>query len=99
MIEVFKILNGYYEDSVVPYLSRNFESRTRGNSLKLQHIRSKLDLRKYSFCSRVVGVWNSLPDSIVKASSVNSFKNSLDSLWCKESMYYDFEANMYVTCS
>ena len=55
MIEVFKILNGYYDESTVPVLPRNFDTRTRGNSLKLMHIRSKLDLRKFSFCSRVVG--------------------------------------------
>ena len=55
MIEVFKILNGYYDDCAIPNLPRNFDTRTRGNSLKLMHIRSRLDQRKYSFCSRVVG--------------------------------------------
>ena len=99
MIEVFKILNSYYDESCVPNLSRNFDTRTRGNSLKLIHTRSKLDIRKYSFCSRVVGFWNSLPDYVVKAASLNSFKNNLDKLWCKEDMYYDFEANMSLTHS
>jgi len=32
------------------------------------------DIRKYSFCYRVVNVWNSLPDYVVEADSVNSFK-------------------------
>ena len=98
MIEIFKILNGYYDDSIVPVLHRNFNSRTRGNSLKLLHTRTKLDIRKYSFCSRVIGFWNSLPDNIVKASSINSFKNGLDKLWCREDMYYDWETNMSVSC-
>jgi len=94
MIEVFKICNGYYDGNIVPHLPKNPDARTRGNSLKLLHTRSKIDLRKHSFCSRVVGYWNSLPDYIVKASSVNMFKNNLDKLWVKEDMYYDFEANM-----
>ena len=98
MIEVFKILNGYCDESVMPNLPRNFDTRTRGNSLKLMHVRSRLDQRKFSFCSRVVGYWNSLPDYVVKASSINMFKNSLDKLWIKEEMYYDFEANMSCTC-
>ena len=99
MIEVFKILNGYYDESCVPNLPRNFDTRTRGNSLKLMHVRTKLDMRKFSFCSRVVGYWNSLPDYVVKATSVNMFKNSLDKLWTNEEMYYDFEANISCSCN
>ena len=62
MIEVFKILNGYCDESAMPNLPRNFDTRPRGNSLKLMHVRSRLDQLKFSFCSRVVGYWNSLPD-------------------------------------
>src|SRR6266516_3714529 len=98
MIEVFKMLNGYYDESAMPNLARNFDTSTRGISLKLMHVRSRLDQRKFSFCPRVVGYWNSLPDFVVKASSINMFKNSLDKLWIKEEMYYDFEANMSYSC-
>ena len=97
MIEVFKILNGYCDESAMPNLPRNFDTRPRGNSLKLMHVRSRLDQLKFSFCSRVVGYWNSLPDYFVKASSINMFKNSLDNLWITEEMYYDFETNMSCT--
>jgi len=38
----------------------------------------RYDIRKYSFCYRVVNVWNSLPDYVVEADSVNSFKSRLD---------------------
>ena len=92
MIEVFKILNDYYDESVIPNLCRNFDTRTRGNSLKLMHVRTRLDQRKYSFCSRVVCYWNSLPDHVVKTSSINMFKNNLDKFWMNEEKYYDFEA-------
>jgi hypothetical protein len=94
MIETYKILNGIYDSSVVPILNRNLDSRTRGNSLKLMHSRSKYDLRKYSFCSRVVGAWNSLPDYVVTVNSVNAFKNSLDKHWRNEDLYFNWEANI-----
>ena len=69
--------------SVMPNLPRNFYTRTRGNSLKLMHVRSRFDQRKFSFCLRVVDYWDSLPDYVVKASSINMFKNRLKSAtWC-----------------
>ena len=94
MIEVYKILNNVYDFKVSQILERNLDDRTRGHSKKLTVQRSNLDIRKFSFCVRVVNVWNSLPESVVSASSVNSFKNSLDSLWCNKDFYYDFKANM-----
>jgi hypothetical protein len=94
MIQVFKILTGLYDDNIAPTLIRNTDGRTRGNSFKLSHIRSHYDFKKYSFCSRVVGLWNALPDSVVTCTSVNSFKNSLDNFWLKEEMYFNYKANL-----
>lgn len=94
MIEVYKILHGFYDGKVTPNLIRNKDSRTRGNSFKLSYVRSKYDLRKYSFSVRVTGVWNSLPEYVVISDSLNSFKNNLDKLWVKENVYYDWEADL-----
>ena len=63
--------------------------RTRGHSLKLKKIFSRLDVRKFSFANRVVGLWNSLPEEVVSTCSVNAFKNRLDKHW--EKVAYDFE--------
>lgn len=93
MIEVFKILSGMYDAQVVPIIERNLDTRNRGNSLKLRVERCNYDVRKYSFCNRIVNVWNSLPDNVVKSSSLNVFKNNLDKHWKFEAFYYDFEAN------
>jgi ribonuclease P/MRP protein subunit RPP40 len=84
MIEVYKILSGVYDVHVCPTLLRSEEVRTRGNCLKLKTNRTKYDIRKYSFCNRIVKVWNSLPDEIVAVDSVNCFKNKLDLYWSKE---------------
>ena len=63
MIEVFKILTGKYDIEVFPLLPRSKNVRTRGNSQKLKV--ERYDLRKYSFTSRVVNTWNSLPYHII----------------------------------
>ena len=64
--------------NALPPLTRNFDTRTRGNAFKLMVTRCKYDVRKFSFCNRVVNVWNSLPDVVVKSESLNTFKNNLD---------------------
>ena len=91
MIEVYKILHNFYSPSVAPVLLRNCSSTTRGNSLKLLVQRCRLDVRKYSFCNRVVNFWNSLPDNVVNCVSVNSFKNNLDQFAKDNDVYYDCE--------
>ena len=40
-----------------------------------------MDIRKHFFSQRVVNAWNKLPQYVVDAPSVNSFKNRLDNLW------------------
>ena len=84
MIETFKILNGYYDVNIIPNLVKNLDTRTRGNCLKLAHTRANLETRKHSFCSRIVTIWNSLPNNIVMSTSINSFKNVLDKYWCDQ---------------
>ena len=51
---------------------------TRGHSLKLFVPQSRLDVRKYFFCHRVVHCWNSLPAQPDDFSSLNKFKRLLE---------------------
>jgi len=53
---------------------------TRGNDYKLNKVRAKYDLRKYFFTNRVVNIWNSLPNYVITAEGVNSFKSRLINL-------------------
>ena len=50
----------------------------RGHSLKVKVQRSRLQLRQGYFSQRVECAWNSLPASVVEASSVIMFKKRLD---------------------
>ena len=53
----------------------------RGHSLKMFKPRCHSVLRRSSFSLRIVDEWNSLPESVVTATSVNDFKNKLDKFW------------------
>ena len=82
MIDVYKYVNGLYTVQEMPF-KMSTEDRTRGHSRKLEKKYSRLDIRKYFFSNRVVELWNGLPENVVAAGSVNSFKNRLDSHWSK----------------
>ncbi len=79
LIEVFKILRGFSKVDYRHFFQLVDNSKTRGNKYKLVKSRSRLDIRKHFFSQRVVNEWNKLPDSVIEAESVNSFKNKYDS--------------------
>ena len=99
MIEVFKIITGKYDSLISPHLPLSSSSVTRGNSFKIITRRCHYDLRKYSFCNRVTNIWNSLPNDVVNASSLNVFKNRLDKHWIHQDAMYDWHADISGTRS
>ena len=42
----------------------------------------------------IVNIWNSLPDSVVGASTINAFKAWLDKFWLHQAVKYDFTADL-----
>ena len=62
-IEVFKILNGY-------------ENIDRRHQVKLAKDQCRSDIRKY--LQRTINEWNKLSTDCITASSVNMFKNKVD---------------------
>ena len=61
--------------------------------------RSKYELRRHYFTHRIVSVWNSLPDSVVSAESVNSFKSRLHKFWSMYEFVYEYRASPLATRS
>ena len=78
LIETFKMIKGLSNVDYRDFFTIVSKNKTRGHSLKLEKPRARLDLRKYSFSHRVVNEWNKLPEHVVKAESVNTFKNRYD---------------------
>ena len=42
----------------------------------------------------IVSIWNSLPNSVVDANSVNAFKACLDKFWMHQEVMSDFTADL-----
>jgi len=70
----------------------NYDMRVHQHSLYQSQIR--YDTRKYSFFNRIIPLWNSLPEKVVSAFTVNSFKVQLDRFWANEEIYYSYKANI-----
>ena len=83
-IEVYKYLHGLYEidnSNFLP-LHTSVGMATRGHSLKLLKKQCSTNLRRNFFTLRVVNTWNSMPEEIVRSTSVNCFKGRFDRFWC-----------------
>ncbi len=80
MIECYKYLSGIYNvDS--DFLVLDNTGYTRGHSKKLKKMSSRKSCRSNYFSRRVVNAWNSLPENVVAAPTLNTFKARLDSYW------------------
>jgi ribonucleases P/MRP protein subunit RPP40 len=79
LIEVFKIMKGFDKIDYRKFFEISTVEKTRGHSLKLVKKCCNGERRKQFFSQRVINIWNGLPQCVVQADSVNSFKNKLDS--------------------
>ena len=84
MIETFKIILGLYDHKTTSSLFSIVQSsNTRGHPYKLvkRHVSTNQFAQFYT--NRIVNTWNSLPEHIVKAGSIDAFKNYIDKHWHK----------------
>ena len=65
---------------VLLLMSSLMYSSTRGHDLKIQKQCAAVDTFKYNFPNRIIGVWNELPDCVVKASTCFIFRRLVDGL-------------------
>ena len=84
MIHVYKIMSKTDRVDPEALFERAYHTGTRGHSQKLFRRRSGLKLRANSFSQRIVDDWNSLPESVVSAPTLNTFKSRLDRFWIPE---------------
>ena len=77
-IEVVNILNGYENTDRNMFFSLKKDSRTTGHEVTLVKDQCRLDIREHSFSQRTIHEWNKLSTDCVTASSVNMFKNRVE---------------------
>jgi hypothetical protein len=101
MIEMYKIIKGKYDKDVITLVKTAEESEvrhsTKTNTKKIVQQRANTELTRNFFSIRVAKVWNRLPEKIVMAPSINSFKNRLDKYWKDQKLYYEDYRAIIVT--
>ena len=81
LIEVYKILHSFYDPVTTKTLLTKIPATSvtrKSNSLNLTKKRTNKNAYKNFFTNRINNVWNSLPEDIVNAKSLNIFKNKID---------------------
>ena len=100
LIELYKMLNGQYDQEVLPHFDMRSDIVTnsrniRNHSKQLFITRSSQDVRANFFTKRVAPVWNGLTQNVVDAPSVDCFKKRLDALWSNHPMKYDYTKSVF----
>ena len=76
----FRILNHSLHTGSYSFFSFRPHNITRGHAFMLYPPAAHTDVCKFSFFSRVISYWNSLPSSVVSACSLSSFKSHVKQL-------------------
>ena len=76
LCEVYKYINNLYKTPPETFFSHP-QRQLRGHSAKLHKNYCRTDVRKNFFSNRVVDKWNSLPQEVVSAPTLNDFKKKL----------------------
>ena len=79
LIEVYKIMRGIDQLDSQHLFQMIGESKTRGHRFKVRGERYKRVQRGNFFTQRLVNVWNELPEIVVDAGTILSFKKHLNS--------------------
>ena len=93
MIETYKMVHGIYDKESCPNLQFSRYGATRGHDLKLFKKDCATTIRLNFFSNRIVNKWNCLSSDVVHATSVNSFKNKLDSYWSAQEIVFNYRAD------
>jgi len=95
-IEVFKIIHNYYDTGASVKSILTLLVVLEAINLNCERM-CRCDIRKYSFCCRVVNVSKSLLDYMVEADSVNSFKSGLDKYWANQEFVFNLNSELIGT--
>lgn len=93
MIQVYKILtdnkDGYDKSIPSLFTYSDTSSGLRGHPKKINTCRAQKNIGKYYFTTRVILLWNDLPEKAVMAKDIIQFERELDEYWKDQKMKYD----------
>ena len=96
MIEMYKMTHGIYDEDVLTdflkYSKDQHRFYFRRHQFCIVKEKFKKEVRKNYFKLRVADQWNNLPENVVNAENVNTFKARLDRLW--KDVMYDFDKDL-----
>jgi hypothetical protein len=95
MILVHKIFSGDAGVDLDTVFCISEESRTRGHQYKLQKNHCRLEIRRNFFSARVVTQWNELPEQVVNARTLQTFKHRYDK-WRRDRDTQTSESFLYL---
>ena len=81
LLQTYKLIHGHDATTYEKFFTLSNYSRTRGHQLKIQPMPFRTNYRKATFSQRVVDPWNKLPQSVVTAPSVATWKARFDKLY------------------
>ncbi|KAF2363757.1 hypothetical protein FHG87_005477 [Trinorchestia longiramus] len=81
LIETFKYLSGFKNVALEGLFEGdgNIQTRNSGQKLLLRNFKTSQTMN--FFPVKIAPTWNQLPENIVSAGTVNTFKNRLDKFW------------------
>ncbi|KAK3861870.1 hypothetical protein Pcinc_032197 [Petrolisthes cinctipes] len=91
MIETWKHFNTYEEQLLPPsFTPRDRPSRRHRRQLYQHRPEDGVyGVQRNSFYFRTTSIWNQLPAEVIEATTLNTFKNRLDSFWERQRFKFD----------
>jgi hypothetical protein len=80
MVETYKYMTNRYKSPPGTFFSIPPREGLRGHSHKIFKQDSRTEVAKQFFGNRIVNTWNSLPEDVISAPNVASFKDKLRAL-------------------
>jgi len=77
LILLYRIINKLTDIDLGSSLTISSNLSTRGHSFKIVYTGARINSRLHFFTIRTTKIWNSLPETVVCAKSVDSFRNSI----------------------
>jgi len=93
MIDVYQIFSGKYDVTVTNWLT---DRHLQSHRFSLYQSQIRYDTKKYNFTNMIISIWNGLPDTVISATNVDTFKARLDRFWQNQEVIYNWKTDIHI---